>query len=72
VSTLILPEIRLWRTTKKAQLLPRPSSHFPPENIWVALRAAKEKAAHADGNSEKSFILAQFYNRARTHFGASA
>ena len=64
--------LNLFLTTKKARLQPRPSSHFPPENIWVALRAAKEKAAHADGNSEKSFILAQFYNRARTHFGASA
>ena len=51
--------LNLFLTTKKARLQPRPSSHFPPENIWLALRAAKEKAAHADGNSEKSLLLAE-------------
>jgi len=68
VSTLILPEIRLRRTAKKARLLPRPSSDSPPENIWLALRAAKEKAAPAGDDFQKSLLLAQFYNRARTHF----
>ena len=33
----------------------------------VLLRKTK-KAAPWDGNSEKSLLLAQFYNRARTHF----
>ena len=51
--------LNLFLTTKKARLQPHPSSHFPPENIWLALRAAKEKAAHADGNSEKSLLLAE-------------
>ena len=53
---------------QKARLQPRPSSHFPPENIWLALRLAKEKAAHAGDDFQKSLLLAQFYNRARTHF----
>ena len=51
--------LNLFLTTKKARLQPHPSSHFPPENIWLALRAAKEKAAHLGDNSEKSLLLAE-------------
>jgi len=41
VSTLILPEIRLRRTAKKARLLPRPSSDSPKKTS--GLRSAQPK-----------------------------
>ncbi len=55
---------------KKARLLPRTEAHSPQENLWLALRAAKEKAAHSGDNSEKSLLLAHLYNEARTYFMA--
>jgi len=60
--------LNLFLSNKKARLLPRPNSHSPSENIWPALREAKEKAAHTGDNSSKSFVLAHFYNQARTYF----
>ncbi len=51
--------LNLFLTTKKARLQPRASSHFPPENIWLALRLAKEKAAHAGDDFQKSLLLAE-------------
>ena len=44
------------------RLKPPPLAHSGKSKLFrnfTALRAAKEKAAHADGNSEKSFILAE-------------
>ena len=62
--------MNLFLKDKKARLQPCAKSHFPQENIWLALRESKEKAAHAGDNSEICPLLAQFYNRARTHFSA--
>jgi hypothetical protein len=45
-------------------------SHSPQENIWLALRESKEKAAQTGDKFQKSLLLAQFYARARTHFSA--
>ena len=42
--------------------------HSPQENIWPALRAAKEKAAHSGDNFRSSFDLVAFYTKARTYF----
>ncbi|MCB9820050.1 hypothetical protein H6796_01985 [Candidatus Nomurabacteria bacterium] len=43
-------------------------SAFPPKNIWLALRATKEKAALAGDNSDFSPFLVSIYNEARTYF----
>ena len=40
--------------TKKAQPTAAQSSFLPPENIWSALRAAKEKTAQRAANSDFS------------------
>ena len=63
--------LNLLLENKKARLLPRPEAHSPQENLWLALRAVKEKAAHSGDNSEKSLLLAHFYNQARTYFSAN-
>ena len=50
--------LNLFLKDKKARLSPRSQSHFPPENIWLALRATKEKAAHAGDNfPENTFLV---------------
>ena len=54
--------------TKKAQPTAAQSSFLPPENIWSALRATREKAALAGDQFRKSCFLVQFYDCARTHF----
>jgi site-specific DNA recombinase len=51
--------LNLFLKDKKARLLPRAKSYSPQENIWLALRAAKEKGAQTRSISEKSFILAE-------------
>jgi hypothetical protein len=66
VCLFILPE------NKKARLLPRPKTLSSQENIWVQLQKTKEKAARLGDNFEKSFVLAHFYNRARTYFSLEA
>jgi hypothetical protein len=53
---------------QKSRRFTSAKSHSPQENLWSALRAAKEKAAHVGDVSEICPLLAQFYNRARTHF----
>ena len=60
--------LNLFLEDKKARLSPRSQSHFPPENIWLALRATKEKAAHAGDNFPENTFLVRFYETARTHF----
>ena len=50
--------LNLFLTGKKARLLPRAKSHSPQENIWLALRESKEKAARLGDDSSKSFELA--------------
>ena len=62
--------MNLFLKDKKARLQPCAKSHSPQENIWLALRESKEKAAHAGDVSEICPLLAQFYNRARTYFSA--
>jgi len=62
----ILYQNRLWR--QKTQPLAAAISFSPPENIWSALRATKEKAALTGDNFQKSPNLAQFYAQARTYF----
>ena len=57
---------------QKSRRFTSAKSHSPQENIWLALRESKEKAAHAGDNSEICPLLAQFYNRARTYFSANA
>jgi hypothetical protein len=59
---------RLRRSKKQARLSPRPNSNSPQENIWLALRATKEKAAQMGDQFLKSPKMAQFYNEVRTHF----
>ena len=54
--------------TKKAQPTAAQSSFLPPENIWSALRATKEKTAQRAANSDFSPFLVRFYNLARTYF----
>ncbi len=49
--------LNLFLEDKKARLSPRSKSHFPPENIWSALRATKEKAAHAGENLSENTVL---------------
>ena len=49
--------LNLFLENKKAWLSPRPASHFPPENIWSALRATREKAALAGDQIRKNTFL---------------
>jgi site-specific DNA recombinase len=49
--------LNLFLKDKKARLSPRPSSHFPPENIWSALRATKEKTGATRLKSLENPIL---------------
>ena len=51
--------LNLFLSNKKARLLPHPEAHSPQENLWLALRAAKEKAARLGDNSEKSLLMAE-------------
>ena len=51
--------LNLFLKNKKARLQPCAKSHSPQENIWLALRAAKEKAAHAGDDSEICPLLAE-------------
>jgi hypothetical protein len=60
--------LNLFLSKKQARLLPRPNSNSHQENIWLALRATKEKAARMGDQFQKSPNLAQFYNEARTCF----
>jgi hypothetical protein len=53
---------------KKARLRAPEISFSPPENIWSALRATKEKIAQMGDNFLESPILVEFYDFARTHF----
>ena len=50
--------LNLYLSKKQARLLPRPNSNSPQENIWLALRAAKEKAAQMGDQFLKSPNLA--------------
>ena len=60
---------RHWRlNTKKAQPTAAQSSFLPPENIWSALRAAKQKTAQNAPKIEKSLLLVSLYDKARTYF----
>jgi hypothetical protein len=61
----ILPE------NKKAVCSTNGKISFPQENIWLALRESKEKAALAGDKFQKSLLLARFYARARTYFSAN-
>jgi hypothetical protein len=56
------------RGGKKARLRAPEISFSPPENIWSALRATKEKIAQMGDNFLESPILVEFYDFARTHF----
>ena len=60
--------LNLYLFKRQARLSPRPTSHSPPENIWVLLRKTKEKRAHFRSISEFCPDLVELYNRARTHF----
>ena len=51
--------LNLFLKDKKARLQPCAKSHSPQENIWLALRESKEKAAHAGDNSEICPLLAE-------------
>jgi site-specific DNA recombinase len=51
--------LNLFLKDKKARLQPCAKSHSPQENIWLALRASKQKAARWGDNSEKSLFLAE-------------
>jgi site-specific DNA recombinase len=51
--------LNLFLTDKKARLLPRAKSHSPQENIWLALRESKEKAAQTGDKFQKSLLLAE-------------
>ncbi len=55
-------------TNKNPRIYARQFLHSPQENIWPALRAAKEKAAHSGDNFRSSFDLVAFYTKARTYF----
>ncbi|MBP9853141.1 hypothetical protein KBC77_04110 [Candidatus Saccharibacteria bacterium] len=53
---------------KKAQPTAAPNAFLSPENIWSALRAAKEKTAQRAADSDFSPFLVELYNSARTYF----
>ena len=71
VAPPIIPEPkqnRLWRLKNKtAQPTAAPAISPPSENLWSALRAAKEKAALTGDNSDFVPILVAFYDYARTY-----
>ncbi len=50
--------LNLFLSKKQARLLPRPNSNSPQENIWLALRTTKEKAARMGDQFLKSPNLA--------------
>ena len=60
--------LNLFLKTKKAQPTAAQSSFLPPENIWSALRATKEKTAQRAANSDFSPFVVRFYDLARTYF----
>jgi hypothetical protein len=60
-----------YQKTKKPFVSQTAKSHSPQENIWLALRESKEKERWTRSVSEKSFVLARFYARARTYFSAN-
>ena len=43
--------------TKKAQPMAAQNSFLPPENIWSALRAAKQKTVQMRRKTQESLIL---------------
>ncbi len=49
--------LNLFLKSKKAQPTAAPNAALPPENIWSALRAAKEKTAQRAANSDFSPFL---------------
>ena len=59
--------LNLFLKSKKVQPTAAPAVS-PPCAIWVLLRKTLEKRAHLRSNSEKSCLLVEFYNSARTHF----
>ena len=60
--------LNLFLKSKKAQPTAAPAISPPLRNPWYSLREAKEKAAHAGDQIQKSFLVARLYNEARTHF----
>jgi hypothetical protein len=54
--------LNLFLKSKKAQPTAAPNSFLPPENIWSALRAAKEKRAQMRSNFPKSSFLVHLCN----------
>ena len=58
--------------TKKAQPMAAQNSFLPPENIWSALRAAKQKTAQMRRKTQESLILVSLYDKARTYFEENA
>ena len=60
--------LNLLLSSKKTQPTAAQNSFLPPENIWSALRAAKEKTAQRAANSNFSPFLVKLYNLARTYF----
>jgi hypothetical protein len=62
---------RHWRLkTKQAQPTAAHYSFSPPENIWLALRATKEKAAQMGDQFSESLFLVDFYNEIQNYFSA--
>jgi len=60
---------RQWRLkTKQAQPTAAHYSFSPPENIWLALRATKEKRALSHSVSENCPFMVDFYNQVQTYF----
>jgi len=57
---------------KSACFSTRQSQISPLKNPWFALRATKEKTAHSGDNFLISSNLEQFFEFARTHFGAKS
>ena len=49
--------LNLFLKTKKAQPMAAQNSFLPPENIWSALRAAKQKTAQMRRKTQESLIL---------------
>jgi site-specific DNA recombinase len=62
--------LNLFLSKKQARLLPRPNSNSPQENIWLALRATKEKAARMGDQFQKSPNLAGAVGFEPTIFGS--
>ena len=60
--------LNLFLKNKTAQPTAAPAIAPPSENLWSALRAAKEKAALTGDNSNFFPILVAFYDHASTYF----